>query len=158
MAEAIQKKLQSELEKYQLLQKDVSKSMSARHKLETQLTENNIVKEELDLLDSENTVYKLIGPVLVKQDLEEAKATVAKRLEYINGEIQRYETLLKEMERKLEQHREVLSSLQQEYQRAQGRTVGKVPGLCHVPAVDRYGKVYHLSPLIPIQGLSHCQH
>ncbi|KAF5896467.1 prefoldin subunit 6, partial [Clarias magur] len=86
MADAIQKKLQSELEKYQQIQKDVSKSMSARQKLEAQLTENNIVKEELDLLDSQNTVYKLIGPVLVKQDLDEAKATVAKRLEYINGE------------------------------------------------------------------------
>ncbi|XP_018971054.1 prefoldin subunit 6-like [Cyprinus carpio] len=126
MAEAIHKKLQSELEKYQQLQKDVSKSMSLRQKLEAQLTENNIVKEELALLDCQNTVYKLIGPVLVKQDLDEAKATVSKRLEYINGEIQRYETLLKEMERKSEQHREVLSSLQQEYQRAQGQAVGKV--------------------------------
>ncbi|XP_023659239.1 prefoldin subunit 6 [Paramormyrops kingsleyae] len=126
MAEAIQKKLQSELEKYQQLQKDVSKSMSARQKLEAQLTENNIVKEELNLLDSENTVFKLIGPVLVKQDLDEAKATVSKRLEYINGEIQRYETLLKDLERKSDQHREVLTSLQQEYQRAQGRAAGKV--------------------------------
>ncbi|XP_052006115.1 prefoldin subunit 6 [Xyrauchen texanus] len=126
MAEAIQKKLQSEVEKYQQLQKDVSKSMSARQKLEAQLTENNIVKEELFLLDSQNTVYKLIGPVLVKQDLDEAKATVGKRLEYINGEIQRYENVLKDMERKSEQHREVLSSLQQEYQRAQGQPVGKV--------------------------------
>ncbi|KAK7138138.1 hypothetical protein R3I94_013691 [Phoxinus phoxinus] len=125
MAEVIQKKLQSELEKYQLLQKDVSKSMSARQKLEAQLTENNIVKEELAFLDCQNTVYKLIGPVLVKQDLDEAKATVGKRLEYINGEIQRYETLLKEMEKKSDQHREVLSSLQQEYQRAQGQAVAK---------------------------------
>ncbi|XP_039975627.1 prefoldin subunit 6 [Xiphias gladius] len=126
MAEAIQKKLKAELEKYTQIQKDVSKSMSARQKLETQLTENNIVKEELDLLDSTNTVYKLIGPVLVKQDLDEAKATVAKRLEYINGEIQRYETLLKDMEKKSEQHREVLSSLQQEFQKAQGLAIGKV--------------------------------
>ncbi|XP_042274920.1 prefoldin subunit 6 [Thunnus albacares] len=126
MAEAIQKKLKAELEKYTQMQKDVSKSMSARQKLETQLTENNIVKEEMDLLDSTNTVYKLIGPVLVKQDLDEAKATVAKRLEYINGEIQRYETLLKDMEKKSEQHREVLSSLQQEFQKAQGLAVGKV--------------------------------
>ncbi|KAF7650396.1 hypothetical protein LDENG_00126540 [Lucifuga dentata] len=125
MAEAIQKKLQAELEKYTQMQKDVSKSMSSRQKLETQVTENNIVKEELDMLDSTNTVYKLIGPVLVKQDLDEAKATVAKRLEYINGEIQRYETLLKDMEKKSEQHREVLSSLQQEYQRAQGLSAGK---------------------------------
>ncbi|XP_069027741.1 prefoldin subunit 6 [Embiotoca jacksoni] len=126
MAEAIQKKLKAELEKYTQMQKDVSKSMSARQKLETQMTENNIVKEELDLLDSSNTVYKLIGPVLVKQDADEAKATVAKRLEYINGEIQRYETILKDMEKKSEQHREVLSSLQQEFQKAQGLAVGKV--------------------------------
>ncbi|XP_030595372.1 prefoldin subunit 6 [Archocentrus centrarchus] len=126
MAEAIQKKLKAEVEKYAQMQKEVSKNMSARQKLETQLTENNIVKEELDLLDSSNTVYKLIGPVLVKQDLDEAKATVAKRLEYINGEIQRYETLLKDMEKKSEQHREVLSSLQQEFQKAQGLAVGKV--------------------------------
>ncbi|XP_068443011.1 prefoldin subunit 6 [Clinocottus analis] len=126
MAEAIQKKLKAEVEKYSQMQKDVSKSMSSRQKLETQLAENNIVKEELDLLDTTNTVYKLIGPVLVKQDLEEAKATVTKRLEYINGEIQRYETLLKGLEKKSEQHRELLSSLQQEYQRAQGLPVGKV--------------------------------
>ncbi|XP_051932864.1 prefoldin subunit 6 [Hippocampus zosterae] len=126
MAEVIQKKLNTELEKYTQMQKDVSKSMSARQKLETQLAENNIVKEELDILDSANTVYKLIGPVLVKQDLDEAKATVTKRLEYINGEIQRYDTLLKDLEKKSDQHRQLLSSLQQEFQKAQGLTVGKV--------------------------------
>ncbi|TNN51850.1 Prefoldin subunit 6 [Liparis tanakae] len=126
MAEALQKKLKVEVEKYSQMQKDVSKGMSARQKLETQLAENNIVKEELDLLDTANTVYKLIGPVLVKQDLDEAKATVTKRLEYINGEIQRYESLLKDLEKKSDNHRELLSSLQQEYQRAQGLAVGKV--------------------------------
>ncbi|XP_008417922.1 PREDICTED: prefoldin subunit 6 [Poecilia mexicana] len=126
MAEAIQKKLKAEVEKYAQTQKDVSKSVSARQKLETQMAENNIVKEELDLLDSSNTVFKLIGPVLVKQDLDEAKATVAKRLEYINGEIQRYETLLKDYHKKSEQQREVLTSLQQDLQKAQGLTPGKV--------------------------------
>ncbi|XP_057707230.1 prefoldin subunit 6 [Corythoichthys intestinalis] len=126
MAEAIQKKLNAELEKYTQMQKDVSKSMAARQKLETQLAENNIVKEELDILDSANTVYKLIGPVLVKQDLDEAKATVTKRLEYINGEIQRYDTLLKDLEKQSDQHRQILSSLQQEFKKAQGLPVGKV--------------------------------
>ncbi|XP_028315651.1 prefoldin subunit 6 isoform X1 [Gouania willdenowi] len=123
MAETVQKKLQGEIDKYTQMQKEVSKNMSVRQKLETQLTENNIVKTELDLLDSSNTIFKLIGPVLVKQDLDEAKANVAKRLEYINGEIQRYESLLKDMEKKSEQQREVLTSLQQEFQKAQGLAV-----------------------------------
>uniref|UniRef100_A0A3B3ZDP9 Prefoldin subunit 6 n=1 Tax=Periophthalmus magnuspinnatus TaxID=409849 RepID=A0A3B3ZDP9_9GOBI len=106
MAEAIQKKLKAEVEKFAQIQKDLSKSISAKQKLDTQLTENNIVKEELDMLDSANTIYKLIGPVLVKQDLDEAKATVAKRLEYISGELQRYDMLLKDMEKKSDQQRE----------------------------------------------------
>ncbi|KAM9119501.1 prefoldin subunit 6 [Pangshura tecta] len=125
MADPIQKKLQGELEKYQQLQKDLSKSMAARQKLEAQLTENNIVKEELGLLDATNTIYKLIGPVLVKQDMDEAKATVSKRLDYIAGEIKRYELQMQESEKKAEQQREVLARLQQEYQRAQGKGATK---------------------------------
>ncbi|XP_065420023.1 prefoldin subunit 6 isoform X2 [Chrysemys picta bellii] len=125
MADLIQKTLQGELEKYQQLQKDLSKSMAARQKLEAQLTENNIVKEELGLLDATNTVYKLIGPVLVKQDMDEAKATVSKRLDYIAGEIKRYELQMQESEKKAEQQREVLARLQQEYQRAQGKGAAK---------------------------------
>ena len=35
----------------------------------------------------ENEVYKLIGPVLVKQDQREAKTNVNKRLELIQGEM-----------------------------------------------------------------------
>ncbi|KAM4640902.1 prefoldin subunit 6 [Discoglossus pictus] len=121
MADQLQEKLQSEVTKYQQLQKDISSSMSARQKLEAQLTENNIVKEELALLDDSNTVFKLIGPVLVKQDLEEAKSTVNKRLQYINGEIKRHENLMKDLEQKSEQHRASLTKMQQEYQKAQGK-------------------------------------
>lgn len=88
--------------------------MSGRQKLEAQLTENNIVKEvrdwdlwgeegsvlavilimyvppfhqELALLDGSNVVFKLLGPVLVKQELGEARATVGKRLDYITAEM-----------------------------------------------------------------------
>ncbi|GCB67492.1 hypothetical protein scyTo_0012151 [Scyliorhinus torazame] len=126
MAELLQRKLQAEVEKYQSVQKDLSKCLSARQELEARVTENTIVKEELDLLESTNSVFKLIGPVLVKQDLEEAKSTVAKRLEYINGEIKRYGGQMKELEKKSELKRETLSKLQQDFQKAQGKTPAKV--------------------------------
>ena len=32
-------------------------------------------------------MYKMIGPVLVKQDVEEARQNVQKRIDYINGEM-----------------------------------------------------------------------
>ncbi|XP_041332669.1 prefoldin subunit 6, partial [Pyrgilauda ruficollis] len=71
---------------------------------------------ELSLLDESNTIFKLLGPVLVRQELEEAKGTVGKRLDYISGEMKRYEQQMQELERRSEQQRELLGRLQQELQ------------------------------------------
>ena len=38
------------------------------------------------MLDEDANVYKLIGAVLIKQDLVEAKSNVGKRLEFISNE------------------------------------------------------------------------
>ena len=43
--------------------------------------------QELDLLEVDAVVYKLIGPVLVRQELSEARQTVEKRLDYISKEL-----------------------------------------------------------------------
>ena len=42
--------------------------------------------QELDRLEEGAVLYKLVGPVLVKQELSEAKLTVEKRLTYITKE------------------------------------------------------------------------
>ena len=39
-------------------------------------------------------MYKLIGPVLIKQDLVEAKSNVQKRLEYIQNETERLDKMV----------------------------------------------------------------
>jgi prefoldin beta subunit len=70
-----------------LLIADFQKCIASRTQLDSQLNENTTVKEELDLLEDDAVVYKLVGPVLVKQELSEAKQTVEKRLEYIKKEM-----------------------------------------------------------------------
>jgi|AntAceMinimDraft_5_1070358.scaffolds.fasta_scaffold06758_5 hypothetical protein len=42
--------------------------------------------QELEKLEEDANVFKLIGPVLIKQDLVEAKSNVGKRLEFITNE------------------------------------------------------------------------
>ncbi|PHT57607.1 hypothetical protein T459_35422 [Capsicum annuum] len=69
------------------LQKDISKNHQIRKKYTIQLGENELVLKELDLLNEDANVFKLIGPVLVKQDMAEAKANVKKRIEYISTEL-----------------------------------------------------------------------
>lgn len=43
--------------------------------------------QEFALLEEDANIYKLIGPVLVKQDRSEATSNVDKRLEFIRAEM-----------------------------------------------------------------------
>jgi hypothetical protein len=43
--------------------------------------------QEFNSLADDANIYKLVGPVLLKQDTTEAKSTVDGRLEYIGGEM-----------------------------------------------------------------------
>ncbi|XP_059607560.1 probable prefoldin subunit 6 [Phlebotomus argentipes] len=112
----IQKKLQTELEHFKAAQKDFNKLVQQRQLLDGQLNENKNVMEELNLLKPENKVYKLYGPVLVRQELEECRQNVGKRIEYINKELKRCQDSLTTLEKKQDKHRENLQKLQQQYQ------------------------------------------
>lgn len=61
-------------------------------------------------------VYKLFGPILIKQTLEESKHNVTKRVDYINKELNRCQDQLTALDKKQDQHREILMKLQQQYQ------------------------------------------
>jgi len=115
-AKEVQLQLQKEVEEFKKLQKDSQKLFAQKQQLETQLMENKVVKEELDLLETDANVFKLIGPVLVKQDLNEAKMNVEKGIEYIQNESKRHEKMLQDLEKKQVSHREDLGKLQQQYQ------------------------------------------
>nr|CAB3476447.1 unnamed protein product [Digitaria exilis] len=80
----MQKDLEVQANALSKIQKDISKNHQVRKQYTIQVGENEL---ELELLDDGANVYKLIGPVLVKQDLAEAKANVRKRIEYISAEL-----------------------------------------------------------------------
>ena len=66
---------------------DISALFTQKTQALAQFNENTMVKGELDLLDEGDNVYKLVGPVLMSIDLEEAKENVSKRVEFIETEI-----------------------------------------------------------------------
>jgi len=55
--------------------------------------ENDMVLQEFKMLGETANVYKLVGPILAKQDLDECKSNVSKRIEFIDKEIARLATL-----------------------------------------------------------------
>ncbi|EDX11145.1 probable prefoldin subunit 6 [Drosophila simulans] len=113
---ALYKKMQAEIEAYQNLQKSCVKMVKQRAMLESQLNENKCVLDELNLLGPDNKVYKLFGPVLVKQELEESRQNVGKRMEYISKELKSSTDTLENMEKDMLKHRESVAKYQQQCQ------------------------------------------
>ena len=99
-AKAIQVQIEKETETYRQLQGEVTKNHTARLRFTQQLSESEMVKKELDLLDEEAVVYKLVGPALIRQDLVEAKANVDKRMQFMKKESDRLDNSLKSLESK----------------------------------------------------------
>lgn len=66
---------------------DLQTTVSARQRLDAQQQENFSVQKEFKKLNDETNIYKIVGPVLLKQERAEATSAVDGRLEYIGGEM-----------------------------------------------------------------------
>ncbi|KAL3851481.1 hypothetical protein ACJIZ3_013363 [Penstemon smallii] len=115
----LQRDLENKANDLNKIQKDISKNHQVRKKYTVQLGENELVLKELDLLNEDANVYKLIGPVLVKQDLAEANANVRKRIEYISAELKRLDSTLQDLEEKQNSKKESIFKVQQRIQSLQ---------------------------------------
>ncbi|KAF5876724.1 putative prefoldin subunit 6 protein [Botrytis fragariae] len=100
-----QQRLQALTEEYQKLQTDLQSSISSRQKLESQQQENKSVQKEFSALSSDSNIYKLVGPVLLKQDKTEAVMAVDGRLEFIEKEIKRVEQAIKDVQDKCDDNK-----------------------------------------------------
>jgi len=112
----LQAKLETGTLAYQAIQQELAIAVETRQRLDSQMRENEIVQKEFGLLKSDANIYKLIGPVLVKQDRHEAIMNVDKRIEFIKAEIDKMEKQLKELTEKQEKQRDEIVSLQIAYQ------------------------------------------
>ena len=88
--------IDAKYEVYKELQSDIQKLYQLKQTSLSQFNENTLVKGELDLLSEEDNVFKLVGPALMKVDLGEAVSNVAKRLEFIEGEITKLDNQIAE--------------------------------------------------------------
>ncbi|KAI9717364.1 MAG: hypothetical protein M1812_004716 [Candelaria pacifica] len=98
-----QKHLQSLSDDYQKLQGELRSIVEARQKLESQQQENKGVQKEFVNLHEDANIYRLVGPVLLKQERKEAAMAVDGRLEFIEREIKRVEKQIAEVQERSEQ-------------------------------------------------------
>ncbi|KAI4253301.1 MAG: hypothetical protein LQ352_003768 [Teloschistes flavicans] len=108
--------LQNLSDEYQKLQTDLQPLITSLRRLESQSQENLSVQREFSTLSDDSKIYKLIGPVLLKQEKAEAESAVEGRLGWIEGEIKRVSSQIEDLQSKSEKKKmevslSILSSL-----------------------------------------------
>jgi prefoldin beta subunit len=83
-----------ELQAYKTLQGHVEQLHQSRGRFVQQRVENEAVRDELALDEGAN-VFKTVGPVLFRQDYDEVKENVQKRLEFIAAEVDKVDAQVK---------------------------------------------------------------
>ena len=94
------------------IEKEQSKIRVSISNYENKKAENTLVKKELALLDDEDVVYKLIGPVLVQQETGDAKIQVDSRIEMINKEIHKLEKNYQINAKKIDDNKQKIADIQ----------------------------------------------
>ncbi|KAA0156223.1 hypothetical protein FNF27_00764 [Cafeteria roenbergensis] len=92
--------MQAMMDEYKKVRADTQSVVTNITQLQSQLNENSMVKEEIDEVKDGEPVYKLVGPVLVRQDVEEVKSLVTRRIGLIKSELAKAEARAEELRKK----------------------------------------------------------
>jgi prefoldin beta subunit len=102
----------AELAKYREVQDSINQLRADLQIVLGQSTENEMVLQELALVSDDAAVYKIIGPALIKQNLEDATQTVKKRLEFIVSEQQKMTKKINEKEKQADELAQKIQQMQ----------------------------------------------
>lgn len=72
--------------------------------------------QELDLLEEDAQVYKLVGPVLLSVELEDSKQNVGKRLEFIETELKKIDSNIASKQQEMNELGDQIAEAQQKLQ------------------------------------------
>mmetsp|Transcript_41074 Transcript_41074/g.85515 ORF Transcript_41074/g.85515 Transcript_41074/m.85515 type:complete len:157 (-) Transcript_41074:384-854(-) len=107
----------SEIAKFRSIQEELKKMQNDLAIVLKQETENEMVMIELDILNEPVGIFKLLGPVLIPQGLDDSRQTVRKRLEFIRSEKERLQKKIAQKEHSGEELAKKISNMQANLQR-----------------------------------------
>mmetsp|Transcript_2220 Transcript_2220/g.6571 ORF Transcript_2220/g.6571 Transcript_2220/m.6571 type:complete len:140 (+) Transcript_2220:159-578(+) len=107
----LEKEAGDEIAAYKTLQSHIDALMQSKARFLQQKSENELVRDELGLDEGAN-VFKVVGPVLFKQDYDDVKENVQKRLEFIQAEIEKVDAQTKAKQEEMQKIGETIMEKQ----------------------------------------------
>lgn len=112
----MQKQMEGDVQEIKRIENEYKKVVANKQIMTDKKTENEMVLTEFKLLTDDAKVYKLVGPILAQQDIEESRNNVEKRVEFIEREVARLTTLESEFQNKLNEKTASVKKIQGEMQ------------------------------------------
>lgn len=88
-----------------------------KQKMAEKKSENEMVMQEVKMLDEDANVFKMVGPILAKQSVAEVMDNVQQRINFIEKEVNRLETLETEFQGKITDKTNHIKKMQTDFQR-----------------------------------------
>jgi prefoldin beta subunit len=130
---ALASAVDAEVAKYRIIQQELQQLRSDLQTIMGQQTENEMVLEELKLMSPSSSppetppvVYKMVGPVLLKQPISEASKTVKERLDFIGKERKKIQDKMESKEKQANEAAALVQQLQSQLQQATAEAVRAV--------------------------------
>ncbi|CBY31433.1 unnamed protein product [Oikopleura dioica] len=120
----MQKELEVQAEKVGNLTKERDNAGKQIGAIEAQLSETKVVLDELEIVGEDATIYKLLGPVLVKQDKELALQTIKNRKSHMETELKRCSQTVNDVGKKITKEQDNLRDLHMKSQHVKQALMG----------------------------------
>jgi len=103
---------------FQQAHAQLKKLVNTKQTIDSQLSENEAVKEHLDHLKQHDNpiIFKSIANVLVKQDLNESKSNLNRRIEFLKHEQSKVDKKIQSVQANIERLRPIIAELQAKLQ------------------------------------------
>lgn len=126
--------IDNEVNQFRIIQEELNQLHNDNQILLGQMTENEMVRDELELCktkkdndDVDNIIiYKKIGPILIQQNYNDAYETINKRLEFVLSENNKLKLKIQNKEETLQSLTKRIQSMQSQLQETTVRAVQSI--------------------------------
>lgn len=108
-----EERIKMHFQEYKHLEKETQKLQESLGRIETQIHENEMVRDELSRAQGEDVIYRSVGPIMMLEKPKDAKDNVQQRLVFLTGEAERLRARIEEATVRMEEIRPELVAAQE---------------------------------------------
>jgi chaperonin cofactor prefoldin len=108
-----EERIKMRFQEFKHLEKETQKLQESLGRIETQINENEMVRDELGRVEGKDVIYRSVGPIMMLEKPKDAKDNIRQRLVFLTGEAERLRARIEEAMARMDEIRPELVAAQE---------------------------------------------